>query len=170
MENELIMLFGQGTDLTTLQISLRTVVVFMVCLVLIRIAGRRSFGMRMAFDNVLLILLGAILSRAVVGASPFIPTIAAATVIAVLHRVAGLLAYYFKTFGKVIKGDSLKLYEHGKVNEKNMRYCMVTMNDLITNVRTIMHEDSFAGVDEIYMERDGQISIIKNKNYIPHQE
>ena len=83
----IIELFGEVGDLNALQMTCRSVVAFLFTLFLIRIAGRRSFGLRAPFDNIILILLGAILGRAVVGASPFVPTLIAGFVICVLHRL-----------------------------------------------------------------------------------
>ncbi len=167
MENGFINdMFGNGTDLTALQMAARTFIVFVIGLVLIRISGRRSFGMQVAFDNVLLILLGAILSRAVVGASPFIPTIAAAATIAILHRLTGMLAYYSSKWGKYVKGESLPIYKDGKVYRKNMMYCMVTQNDLEASVRLAMNTDSMEGVEAVYMEREGRLSVVKKKQTV----
>jgi len=49
----------------------RSVVVFVITLLLLRISGRRSFGLRTPLDNIISIILAAVLSRAIVGASPF---------------------------------------------------------------------------------------------------
>jgi hypothetical protein len=66
----LIALFGEGKDLDSLQMAARATVVFFGALILIRISGRRSFGQRSPFDYVVAILLGATLSRVIVGAGP----------------------------------------------------------------------------------------------------
>src|ERR1700730_6298922 len=39
-------LFGEGRNLSVLQMGMRGILVFLIALVLIRISGRRSFGMR----------------------------------------------------------------------------------------------------------------------------
>src|SRR5215831_5355873 len=64
-------LFGTGPNLTTLQMAVRSFVMFFIALALIRIGGMRIFGKKTAFDNVLSIMLGAILARGVIGATPF---------------------------------------------------------------------------------------------------
>ena len=80
-------LFGSGRDLDTLQMAARAAAIFIAALVLIRISGRRSFGQRSPFDYVVAILLGATLSRIIVGASPAVPTAIASFVIVLLHRI-----------------------------------------------------------------------------------
>ena len=64
--------FGEGTDLQSWQMTKRGVVVFGIAFGLIRASGRRSFGQHSPSDACVTVLLGAVLSRAVVGASPFV--------------------------------------------------------------------------------------------------
>jgi uncharacterized membrane protein YcaP (DUF421 family) len=158
--------FGTGEDLNALQMGMRAFVVFIICLILVRISGRRSFGLGMPLDNVTIILLGAILSRTVVGASPFIPTIAAAACLAILHRICGWLGFYNKIFGRVLKGTEIILYGDGKFNERNMRYGMVTKKDILSHLRLNGNTDSLDSIDRVYLERNGKISFIKKKTDI----
>src|SRR5262252_4067159 len=83
-------LFGSGSELNTLQMGLRAVAVFVLALAMIRVAGRSSFGQHRPFDACTTVLLGAVLSRAVVGASPFWATMVAGAAIVALHRAVAL--------------------------------------------------------------------------------
>ncbi len=154
-------LFGEGEKQTALQMSLRAVVIFIITLILLRIAGRRSFGMKSPFDNIIVILLGAILSRAVVGASEFVPTIAAATVIAVLHRLGAWFGALNLRFGALIKGQKIVLFHKGKLEHENMRRALVSESDLYASLRNNMHVETFESIKSAYMENDGQISFVE---------
>jgi uncharacterized membrane protein YcaP (DUF421 family) len=85
-------LFGDGQDLNALQMGCRAFVVFFIAVLLLRIAGMRAFGKKSAMDATIAIMLGAILSRSVVGVSPFFPTITAALVLACVHRLMAWLS------------------------------------------------------------------------------
>src|SRR5450759_3500327 len=107
-------LIGEGNDPNTYQMAIRAFIIFIIALVFIRLSGRRTFGMFSPFDNVICVLLGAILSRAVTGASPFFPTIVAALVIVLLHRLFAWIALYNDVFGCLIKGHATVIYKYGK--------------------------------------------------------
>ena len=156
-------IFGRGQDLTTIQMFFRGIAIFVVALVLIRLAGKRSFGMHMPLDNVITILLGAILSRAVVGASAVIPTIAASAGIALFHRICSSIAFYNEFFGRLVKSEELILYKDGRIMEENLKLCMISKKDLIEGVRLTANVGSLEETEVVYMERTGQISVIKKK-------
>jgi len=111
-----LQVFGQGRNLDALQMTSRGIVVFFLAFLLIRIAGRRSFGVRTPLDNIITILLGAILSRAVVGASAFVPVIICCLVIVILHRGFSWLVVHHQRFARFVEGNKIAVFEEGKFN------------------------------------------------------
>ena len=157
-------LFGTGSDLTPLQASLRAIAVAFICLGFLRFSGRRAFGLGSPVDNVAAVLIGAVMSRAVVGASPFLSVVAAGATIVLLHRLLAWASMRSENLGKIVKARALVVYEHGRFNESNMRYCRITRHDIMAGVREAIHEDSLEHVQRILVERNGRISVIKETN------
>jgi uncharacterized membrane protein YcaP (DUF421 family) len=153
-------LFGQGSNLTAVQMCVRAGAGFVIAVILVRIAGRRSFGMRSPFDVVISLLLGAVLSRAVVGASPFWPTVAASTVLALLHRLFGLLGTMSHRIGRVIKGESIVVFANGTVDPVHLRRALISVEDLTEAVRVNLNQNSFDGIEQIRVERNGEVGIV----------
>ncbi|MDQ0637822.1 uncharacterized membrane protein YcaP (DUF421 family) [Pedobacter sp. W3I1] len=157
-------LIGRESDLTAMQMAVRGVLVFIVAYLLIRISGRRSFGMKSPVDNIIVILLGAILSRAAVGASPFIPVVVTCLVIVVIHRILSWLISIHPTFGKLAEGEKILLYENGNFREVKLKRALISKAEIMQQIRTILHSENLEKVDKIFMERDGKISIILKPN------
>ena len=160
----LTLIFGQGKDLDTLQMVCRGAVVFIIALVLIRISGRRSFGIRTPLDNIILVLLGAILSRAVVGASPFVPTIVTCTVIVIMHRCFGYFIARNDSFGKLVEGKKILLFKDNKFIKENMKKGLVCEEDIMQGVRKSALTDNMENIDTVFIERNGEISAIRKDN------
>jgi uncharacterized membrane protein YcaP (DUF421 family) len=156
-------IWGEGNPLTPLQMSVRALVTFVIGLVLIRFTGRRSFGMRMAFDNVITIMLGAILGAGVTGRAPYLPVLCASAVLCAIHRLFAWLGIYSYRFGCWVKGEAVVLYKNGKMMRENMRKVLVTEEDFIEGVRLAADTDNLDKISEVYLERDGQISVVKKK-------
>jgi uncharacterized membrane protein YcaP (DUF421 family) len=154
-------LFGTGRDLNSLQMVSRAIVSFLLTLVLIRIAGIRTFGKRSAFDNVIVIMLGSIFSRVVVGASPFIPTTLGCLAFVLVHSGLGWISVRSDVIGRLVKGERKVLYAEGKMNERNMRRVMVSQKDLMESVRLRLNSNDLGEVQEIVLERNGEISVIR---------
>lgn len=139
----------------------RGFVVFLLAFVIIRISGRRSFGLRTPLDNIMTILLGAVLSRAVVGASPFVPVMLVCLLIAVMHRILGWLVATFPAFARFAEGDKVLLFEKGKFVDSHMKRALVCREDAMEGVRKGALTDDLEKIDRVYMERNGEISALK---------
>ncbi|SAL39785.1 hypothetical protein AWB64_04195 [Caballeronia sordidicola] len=156
-------LFGSGRDLDEYQMAARGVAVFILALALIRISGRRSFGQRSPFDYVVAILLGATLSRVIVGASPAIPTAVASLVIVVMHRMLAWGCVHSRWLEKLVGGVERELYREGRFNERQMAAALVTAADVLESNRRQSGTLDLAGVRYVFLERNGEISIIRDR-------
>lgn len=156
-------LFGQGSNLNILQMTLRAITIFLIALILIRYTGMRMFGIKSAFDICVTIIFGAVLARAIVGASPFIPTIVASVALVIVHKIIGVISVNNQFISHLVKGVPYSLYKDGKLNDKNLRKCLLSYGDIMEEVRLNLHQNSLENIDEIFMERSGKISLMKKK-------
>ncbi len=154
-------LFGQGKDLDTLQVSVRAFLMFFIALLLVRLGGIRIFGKKSAFDDIVSVILGAVLSRGITGAAPFGSVVAAGVVLVATHRVIALWCIRSPRFEKLMKGQQLVLYEKGRIHHKNMLKCSLSKNDLLESLRLVMQKDSLDDIEIAYMENNGNISFIE---------
>jgi uncharacterized membrane protein YcaP (DUF421 family) len=153
--------FGEGERLGALQMSARAMVMFFIALVLVRVAGMRTFGRRSAFDHIVVIMLGAVLARGVVGASPFGSTVAAGVAIVVVHRILAQLCRVAPWLERYLKGEHRVLYRDGVIDESAMARSGLTGYDLIEGVRHSAQVDSLGDIAAAYIESNGEISAVK---------
>jgi uncharacterized membrane protein YcaP (DUF421 family) len=158
------MLFGEGKELNTLQMGCRAFVMFFITLVLIRIAGMRSFGKKSSFDNIIVIMLGAVLSRAIAGASPFVPTVVAGLVLALIHKLIANVTAKNKMLGRLIKGEKTLLFKEGQFNTKNLNKCDLSREDIMEELRMKLNQNTLDNLDEIFMETSGKLSLVKKRD------
>jgi uncharacterized membrane protein YcaP (DUF421 family) len=157
----IIKIFGEGKNLNALQMSSRGLVMFIIALILIRISGRRSFGVRSPLDNIITISLGAVMSRAIVGASDFVPVVVTCFVVVLLHRIVGFFIARSKPFGRFIEGEKILLFEDGLFIKENMKKALVCEEDIMQGVRKSAMTEDMGTIKKVFMERNGEISSIK---------
>jgi uncharacterized membrane protein YcaP (DUF421 family) len=157
----LVAIFGEGKDLSSFQMGMRAVAIFLASLAAVRISGRRSFGQRSSFDFVVGILLGATLSRVIVGASPAIPTVIASLVIVSLHRVLAWACVRSRRLESLIVGVERELFRDGQFNERQLSAALITRADILETVRKELGTQSLEKVSIAILERNGEISLIR---------
>jgi len=153
-------LFGTGPDLEVWQMVARAAAVFFVALVLIRASGRRSFGQHSPFDACITVLLGAVLSRAVVGASPFWSTIAAGAALVIAHRMVALGSARWAAFEDVVSGCEITLVRDGHLDRAAMRKALVSRQNLEAAIRQKLGDAELSSVRLALLERDGKITVV----------
>ena len=129
-------IFGHGEDLHLLQMSARAVVMFFISLILIRIGGMRLVGKRSVFETIIIITMGSILARGVVGASPFLATVAAATSMIIINKLLARACCASQGLDDLLKGKSLLLFKDNQILWNNMKSAALSRDDLIESLRS----------------------------------
>lgn len=156
---------GRGTPMQIAwwQMCIRSVLIFVFGVILIRIAGRRAFGRQSALDIVLAVLIGSNLSRAATGGSPFLPTLAGSAVLVLLYYLSIHLTQRSDAAGHVLKGDPVTLVRDGRADPAAMRQTGVSHFDLHEAIRS-QGVDRLEDVALSMLERSGHISVVKRKS------
>lgn len=146
-------------ELDVWQMMLRALLVFLIAVVLARVGSRRFMGRNTAFDLILGIMLGSVLSRAITGNSPFFQTLAAAAVLVAMHKAVAWLAFRLQWFGTFSKGEAILLVRDGKVVEEGLKRSLLGERDLLEALRIHGGYSAVEDVKEAYLERNGNISV-----------
>src|SRR5947199_1221332 len=128
-------------NLTFVQISLRGIIVFLATLAMVRLGHKRSLAHKTPFDAVLLVILAAVLSRAINGSAAFFATIGGGVVLVVLHRLFAFLAFYSHGFGILVKGRPDVIVRDGECDFRVMRRNHVSTHDIDEDMRLSSHTD-----------------------------
>jgi len=167
MQDFLIELFGfhaKADTITTSQICWRTGLVSLIAIVLLRISGRRTFASNSGLEMVVKFMLGAILSRAIAGDSPFVPIVAAAVTLVLFHRLLAYVTYSFPAFGRLLKGQDSILVDAGVINHKELRRASLSEAALRAAVRGASNLEDLAQTQTVRLEHDGTISVVKKES------
>jgi uncharacterized membrane protein YcaP (DUF421 family) len=150
-------------DLTIGHMAARAVVVYVAGLVMARIGDRRFLSKASAFDVILAIVLGSVISRAITGSAPFFPSLAAGLVLVVTHLAFAAAAFRFSPFSKLIKGRARVVVRDGEIDWKALRASHFSENDLLGALRAQAHVEDVGEVAEARLERNGEVSVVKRK-------
>ena len=151
-----------AVHLNTLQMAARAVLIFFTALVYIRVAGVKALGTSNAFNRLTILIMGAIMGRAIVAAEqPLFPSLTATLVIMLLHRLLAWVTFKSSALGKIFKGEPIPLIENGKPNHENLNKTYTTRQDLDEAAHTFINTENISGIKDAYLERSGEISLIK---------
>ena len=141
----------------------RTLVVFVLALVLLRLSGRRTFASNSALEMIVKFMLGATLSRAIAADAPFFTILAAALTLVLVHRALAYLMYFFPSLGRLAKGEASILSEGATIHHHELRRASISEEALRAGLRVGANLDDLAQTETVRLEHDGAISVVKKK-------
>ena len=147
-------------DIGAAQMALRAVAVYAAALAMVRLGKKRFMGRATAFDVILGIMLGSVVSRAITGNAPFGPALAAAAALLAAHWLLSALAFRWHGLGTALKGRPRLLVRAGEPDRAAMRRAHMSEHDL----REALRAEGVSRLEEVAearLERSGRLSVIK---------
>jgi uncharacterized membrane protein YcaP (DUF421 family) len=159
--NNLLGLQATANTITMGQTCARTVLVFLVALVLLRLSGRRTFGGNSALDMVVKFMFGALLSRVIIADAPMGITFVAAAALVAVHRALAYALYFSPALRKLVKGSDSILAEGPTIHQHELRRASVSEPELRAGIRAAANTDDLSQVEKVRLEHDGVITVVK---------
>ena len=157
----LTIVFGHGPDLTWVQECARGVLIFIFGLLLVRLSGRRSFSRWSPLDTVVSIVIGSNLSRTLTGNAELVGTLAASTLIVLLHGVLAKAASRSGFISALVEGKPVTLGADGRHDPGKLKRHSVSNTDLGEAMRAAGIGD-VANTTRITLEPSGKITFLKS--------
>lgn len=145
---------------TLFEIIVRTVLVYLVVLVGLRVSGKREIGQMTVFDLVLLLLISNAVQNAMVGPDTSLTGgILAAIVLLVFNMLISRLRFASQRLRRWVEGTPTLLILHGKTINEHLRREGIDEESLMAALRE--HGVSeISGVEMGVLEIDGTISVV----------
>ena len=146
------------------EIIARVALVYIACMVLLRVSGRREMAQLGPMDLLTMLLISETVSPALTGGDETLTggLIAAGTLV-LLATLTQWLASRSDAMERILEGRSVLLVRDGRVRPAIMRKFRITDEDL----RSSLHDAGLLNVGDVaraYVEPDGHITIISRKD------
>lgn len=140
---------------------LRAVILYIVLLVIFRIAGKRSFSQITTFDFVLLLIIGESIQQALLGEDfSLINAVLAVGTLVMLDILISLVKQRSPALDQVLESAPLILVENGKLIEDRMQRERVGKDDILEKARELQGLERLEDIQYAVLERSGGITII----------
>lgn len=155
------------TPLGGAEIALRTLIVYALLLLLIRLAGKREIGQLTPFDLVVLLLISNAVQNAMTGPDTSVAggMVAAVTLI-VANSIVALVRHRSRKFRRFVEGIPIALVSHGQIQYRALKRERMTVGDLMAALR----EHDIADVHNcqlVMLEIDGTVSVLRQEGADP---
>jgi len=153
-------LWGHAESISVSQMALRGAVIFWVGYLLLRIGGWQIFGKKSAPDYVILIVVGPVLSKIIIGGAPFFPATAACLVMVLLNRYFSWLCAKYKWFSYLLEGKPVLLYAKGLFYWQNLQKSCISYQEFMQSLRLEMNTENLQLIQSAMLESIGRISFV----------
>ena len=156
------LIIGPDENAEPWQICVRAVLIFIVGILCIRIAGRRTFSQASPLDIVVAIIVGSNLSRIMTGKADFLGGLGASLIIVLMHRGLAMATLHWSILSDIVKTDPVVLLKDGRIDHRALVRHGISEPDLLEGLR-LENCDSPKDVRVATLEPSGKISVVHKR-------
>ncbi|WP_147195675.1 YetF domain-containing protein [Pantoea sp. MBD-2R] len=140
---------------------LRAASMYLLLMIVLKIAGRRTLLEMTSFDLILLLIISEATQQALLG-NDFSVTGASLTIITliVVDILFGMMKARFPRLDRLIDGTALILVEHGRLLPERARRAGISEDDILNTARSSAGLERLDQIKFAILEKNGKISII----------
>ena len=148
-----------------MEMILRAVAIYLILLVVFKIAGRRALLQMTSFDLILLLIISEATQQALLG-DDFSVTGAMLTIITlvVIDMLFGLAKKYISGAESMFDGSPVILVVHGELQQEKLKKVDVSCDDILVSARQNHGKYQLEKIKYGIHERNGHISIIPEES------
>ena len=146
-------------------VTIRTAIIFIVLLIIMRLMGKRQIGEMQPFELVITLLIAELACIPMADVSiPLLYGIISVVTIFVLHEIMTLLDLKLKPLKSFISGKPSVVVNKNGIDDYQLKRNNLDVSDLIESLRTAGYF-SLDAVDYALYEANGTFSALPNQNY-----
>lgn len=150
-------------------ILFRTLLLYLLILLIFRLMGKREIGELSILDLVVYIMIAEMASLAIENTKdPLINTLLPISILVIIQITLAILSLKSKKFRDIVDGKPTIIINNGKIDEKAMRSQRYNFDDLLLQLREKDVGD-ISDVEYAILEPSGTLSIFQ-KNYADQQD
>lgn len=148
-----------------MEMVLRALAIYIILLMVFKIAGRRALLQMTSFDLILLLIISEATQQALLG-NDFSVTGATITIITlvVVDMIFGLIKKKWSGAESALDGTPVILMDHGKPLTEKMKKMDISLDDILVSARQNQGITEATRIKYAILERTGHISIITDDN------
>ncbi|MEJ7809220.1 MAG: YetF domain-containing protein [Gemmatimonadaceae bacterium] len=142
--------------------ALRTIAVYALMLVVIRVSGKRAIGNFTAFDLLVALMLGEVVDEIAYGDVSFAQGATVILVVAALQYGNAWLSFAHRGAARILEGSPRIIIRDGAMEKQGMRKERMSPSDVMAELRGLGVSD-LREVKLAVLEVDGRVSVIKHE-------
>ncbi len=145
---------------TPIEVAVRTAIVYLFLVVILRIAGRREVGQMSILDLVVILIIANGVQNAMIGENTTLAGgLISATTLVILDRLLNTVIHRNATLGRILEGEPVLLISGGRILPSALGRASIDRTELDAALRAhgvaTVHDVSLA-----VLETDGSISVV----------